>query len=158
MDSSEIIALVAIGSSAVVTIVVAIIGYLTNKENNRAKRSEIAFERRLDAFRGIIEKSGVLKLLGSSGGKMLSSGNKTEIKSYELDLKQAIDEFYRVYQQERVYLPPHISDMVTEYGNLSFQYIVNEKHTTANIKEWCNKIIAKEKEIVAEMQRFIGFL
>jgi hypothetical protein len=154
MNSSDIIAIIAITTSAIMSIAVALIGYFTNKANIRAKRSEIALEKRLDAFREIVEKWGVLKRLGSRG-KVLSSSDFEKINRYENDLNTAIEEFYKVYQQQRVYFPPNIEKMVTEYGSFSFQFITNQNHTSESTLKWFEAILAKEKGLVAEIQKYI---
>jgi hypothetical protein len=51
MAPSDIIAIVAIVVSAIVSIVSAFIAYKNNEANILARRSEIALERRMDAFK-----------------------------------------------------------------------------------------------------------
>jgi len=54
MFGSDVLDAAAIGAGAALLggMVAGLFSYLTALSNNRAKRSEIAFEKRLDAFRG----------------------------------------------------------------------------------------------------------
>ncbi|MBI5352027.1 MAG: hypothetical protein HZB50_05265 [Chloroflexi bacterium] len=156
MNSSDIIAIIAIVTSAILSIAVALIGYFTNKANIRARRSEIALEKRLEAFREIVEKCGVLKRLGSRYSVLSSDIEK--VNSYEKSLATAIEEFYKVYQQQRVYLPPSIEKMVTAYGSFSFNFIANQEHTLESAKKWFEDIRSREDTLVAEIQKYIDFM
>lgn len=152
MESSDYIAISAI----IATGIVAYIGHLTNKENIKARLSEIAFEKRLEAFREIVEKCGVLKRLGSRS-KVFSSGNKERMNIYEKELRIALEDFYNVYQKQRVYFPPSIEKIVNTYGNITFDFVKKQAHTTENTQKWFKNIQKKEKELVTEIQKFIGF-
>ena len=62
MTSSDIIAIVAIVSSAMVSAISAYISFKNNKANIEAKRAEIAFEKRIEAFKEFVETMGKFKI------------------------------------------------------------------------------------------------
>jgi len=61
MNTSDVIAIVAISVSALVTIIVAITSYRSNKLNIQARPSEMAFEKQIEAFREIADKMGGIR-------------------------------------------------------------------------------------------------
>ena len=61
MNNSDLIAIIAIVVSAIVSIITLIAAYRTAKLNVQARRSEMAFEKQIEAFREIAEKLGGIR-------------------------------------------------------------------------------------------------
>ena len=152
MTSSDIIAITAIILSAIVSIVSAYISYKNNKSNILAKRSEMAFERQLDAFQEVVEKIGMVRLINSQN---LYLKDEQKIKNYFSELKNAKDEFYKSYQRQRVYLPPDIAEKTRLYGSGIFSFLSNGNY--GEIDKYYSDLVMKEREIIFMIQTFMGY-
>lgn len=132
MNNSEITAIVAIVVSGLTSIITMVVGYLQNKANNRAKLSEIAFEKRLEAFREIYEAvtklNYMVKLLidahithgeleGLPKPKLATniSSPLNTLDQAKDGMIKAVDTFNEVYAKHRVFLPPHMDNILVDY-------------------------------------------
>src|SRR5687767_5771777 len=97
MSNSDIIALVAVILSAAISITTSLVSYFTNKSNIQAKRSEIAFERPLEAFREIAEQIGKIKF------KLASIKSESDFDKEKEELKQMEISFYQLYRRNLVF-------------------------------------------------------
>jgi len=152
MTPSDIVAIVAIIVSAIVSVVSAIITYKNNKANIGARRSEIAFEKRLDAFREYVENIGKLRFFISNNTNL---DNEVEHQNFFNELHEKYDELSICYQKLRVYFPGHIDDAILEHKRMIAEYGTSEDYK--NIGEFEKELRVKEKEIVTKIQSYIGF-
>lgn len=60
MNSSDLIAITAVIITGIVSALSAYISHQNNKANIVARRSEMVFEKRLDAFSRVVEKIGLI--------------------------------------------------------------------------------------------------
>src|SRR5215510_7507327 len=105
MNTSDIIAIVAIVVSALVSIIVAITSYRSNKLNIQARRSEMAFEKQIEAFREIAEKiSGIRKAII---GSQIPYDESSKNVFYHAVEKATLDYVF-TYRKYRVYLPSEL--------------------------------------------------
>jgi hypothetical protein len=167
MTSSDIIAIVAIVMSALVSIVSASISYLNNKQNISAKRSEIALEKRMEAFRDVVEKLGGLSIAISFLKGLLSPKIKVPKKTITKATKILTDAglaFMVSFQQNGVFFPLHISKIIRTYQSMSSVYMrVLENNIegmaidSKNLDNWLSLTVKYEADIVSEIQKFIGY-
>ena len=150
MNSSDIIAIVAIITSLIISVTSTGVSYFINRNNIQAKRSEIAFERRLDGFREIIEKIGNIRTL-------LVESSVANINDSQDDFKKALSDFYFAYRKNLVFLPPHIADKETEYGK-AIDEIIRYEYSYENIDNFYVEHKKYENQIIDEMQKFIGYV
>jgi hypothetical protein len=150
MNNSDIIALAAIIMSAIISVTSTVAAYFINKSNIQAKRSEIALEKRLEAFREVIEKIGKIRSL-------LVKSNEANIDSLKSDFQTALEDFYIAYRKNLVFLPPSISDKVAKYGSEIYK-VIHYRYTYKNIESFFQEYKEFEKQFIADMQKFIGYM
>jgi hypothetical protein len=92
MNSSDIIAIVAIVISAIVSVVSSVITYKNNKVNIEARRSEMAFEKQLEAFRELAERMGHIRLTNLS--ILANTKNQNASETYFDSMQLAFDQFF----------------------------------------------------------------
>jgi len=120
MTASDIIAIVAIVISAIVSVASAIISYMNNKNNIEAKRSEIAFEKRLEAFSGIVKEIG--KITTWTGGLAIPQiKSEADIVRY-LNKHDGNNRFQEIYLEQRVFFPKHIDKEIREFINIITEF------------------------------------
>jgi hypothetical protein len=126
MSTSDIIALVAIVISALVSITVAITSYRSNKLAIHARRSEMAFEKQIEAFREIAEKiSGIRKaIIGSQKPYDESSNN-----AFYSTVEKATLDYVFTHRKYRVYLPSELDKLLNEFGKQAVSYYSDADYT-----------------------------
>lgn len=151
MNTSDIIAIVAIVVSAIVSIIVTITSYRSNKLNIQARRSEMAFEKQIEGFKEIAEKmSGIRKAMISSQKPYDESSAYTFFREME---KAAID-FVFTYQKHRVYIPSELDVELREFGKKAISYYSGADYTEHDqFVEDFNKL---EPNIVKIMNKYMG--
>lgn len=186
-STSDIIALVAVIVSGITSVTTVVFGYYTNKSSNRAKLSEIAFEKRLEAFRNVFEAISIANnkiqryvlfrsifpskqdmVTGKESGKGMYS--KDDFISIDNEFVRCKSEFETAYHANRIYLPPeidrriqlYIKEVLYEQVQLEdFNLFANELGKRVDVIDHLKKVVPlKEKytaDIVSEMQKFIGF-
>jgi hypothetical protein len=150
MNNSDIIALAAIILSAIISVTTSLVAYFMNKMNIQAKRSEIAFEKRLEAFREIAEQTGKIKLQFSL------IEDVDDFNSSRSNFQESLIDFYKAYRKNLVFLPPSISKDVAKYGNL-ISDLIDEDYTEENTAKNFNEAKEIENQIIDAMQKFIGY-
>ena len=153
MTSPDIIAIVAIVVSAIVSIISVVTTFRVNKANIEAKRSEIAFEKRLDAFREIVEKIGEVRYFLHYSKANLKTDD--EMKNFIHEAEEKYRELYRSYQRLRVYFPPAIQDHILDYGNIFSEYF--QTRDISKTQSLVTQLHEKEKVTVGNIQKFIGY-
>jgi hypothetical protein len=151
MTTSDIIALVAIVVSALVTIIVAITSYRTNKLNIQARRSEMAFEKQIEAFREIAEKvNGIRKAIISSQKPYdESSGN-----AFYRAVEKATLDYVFTYRKYRVYLPSELDKILIEFSKKAISYYSDADYTKHD--EFLDDFNKLEPNMVKIMNKYMG--
>ena len=150
MSNSDIIALIAVLTSAIIAVTTSLVSYFINKSNLQAKRSEIAFEKRLEAFREIVDQTGLIsRKIGNINSKDKYDKEKNELGKIE-------SSFYQVYRKNLVFLPPSIDRNVVKFGNLLQSYIYDD-YTDEKANSLLNNMAKAQLKIIDDMQKFVGF-
>jgi hypothetical protein len=151
MNTSDIIAILAISVSALVTIIVAITSYRSNKLNIQARRSEMAFEKQIEAFREIAEKiSGIRKaIIGSQ--KPYDESSKD---AFYRTVEKATLDYVFTYRKYRVYLPSELDKALIEFSKKAISYYSGADYTKHDaFLDDFNKL---EPNIVKIMNKHMG--
>jgi hypothetical protein len=151
MNTSDIIAIVAIVVSAIVSIITTITSYQSTRLNIQSRRSEMAFEKQIESFREIAEKmSGIRKAIVSSQKPYDES---SESAFYHAVEKATLD-FVFTYQKYRVYLPSELDKVLREFGKKAISYYSDADYTKHDeFIEGFNKF---EPDIVKVMNKYMG--
>jgi len=102
MTSSDIIAVVAISISGIVSLISAYTSYKNNKANIMARRSELALEKRLTAFVDIVEQMGKLTRALSSFNRV-NFENKQELLKFTRGVLDNNKKLLELYIKQRVF-------------------------------------------------------
>lgn len=163
MNSSDIIAITAIVISAIVSVTSAVISYKNNKANIQAKRSEIAFDKRLAAFSKIVGEIGKFTTL--TGG-VASQQFKTKEETIKyLNKYDGAKDFTTYYFEQRIFFPKKIDKEIREFIDLMTEYAeeivfpltqLDEKIEQTKATTWHVRLRNKEDEIVSVIQDFVG--
>ena len=152
MNTSDIIAIVAIVVSAIVSISAGIISYKANKATIEARRSEMAFEKQIEAFREIAEKmSGIRKVFIDTPMPSEKAGS---VKVFYTAVRSAILEFVFTYQKYRVYLPSELDLVLREFGKKAISYFSKEDYDLH--EEFVSEFNEIEQEIIKIMNKYMG--
>lgn len=160
MTSSDIIAIVAIVASAIVSIISAYISFQNNKANINARRSEIALEKRLDAFSEVTFKMGKFRL--SLASFLASHSNEKFGKDDFEDLKNIfikdLAELHMTVERVQVYFPKHVSVAIDRFNDSLSEYSdkLIEERDLGSVETLFNIIGDEEQKVVELMQEFIG--
>ena len=154
MTASDIIAIVAITISAIVSVISAIITYKNNKANILAKRSEMSFEKRLEAYRELIESMGKLTL--QLQRISLEFNNKKRVKELSEDGRLLLDSFFTNYTRYRIFMPKNIFHILTLYLGASSKAMTLVISNKEQFDLSFNDALDKEGEIVSLIQKNIG--
>ena len=108
MTNSDIIAIVAIVVSGIISLATLIASYYTNRTNNKAKLTEMAFDKRLDALKYIYaatckHKDGMVDFTLDA-----IQGRRTDFTKDLERYAKIVDDFESVYNANRVFIPKHI--------------------------------------------------
>jgi hypothetical protein len=157
MTNSDIIAMIAL----VVSFISAGISLWNNRANIKAKRQEIALEKRLEAFRQIYE--------AISKHENLMREILFPIPPRDKDLyMKSYDNFAQIYRSNRVYIPSHIDKLLFSYNGMLSEYAITlypDKPIDPSEYEFrlenpfriMQDTEDASKKILEEMQKFIGF-
>jgi hypothetical protein len=173
--NAEIIAIVAIVAGLITTLATLVSSYFTNRANIVAKRSELAFEKRLEAFREIYAamteaNSHLQSYLWLSNGlgvpkminiaKTVSTPEDSIVKQLHYAYINARPDFVKVYTKNRIYLPPHVDNLIQSYmDGVLFDILgKNEQDYLPAFLETAPKVVDKlTVDVVREMHHFIGY-
>ena len=150
MTSSDIIAIVAIVISAIVSVISAVIAFKNNKANIEARRVEMAYERRMESFREILEAMGVLRMFMSENYP-LYRGKHDE---FFAELRKEYYKFFSTYQKLRFFIPPSLREGFSEYSRFVFDFI--DRGDYGKVREFGDELRDKEYEITNALQKFLG--
>jgi len=113
----------------IVAILTIIFAYLTNKDNNKAKIAEIAYQERLKALSNIVEALSVLEydiaLVATTYQDKHQEGDKTTLTPQEMrslikitrSFEEKTHNFIKIYYKNRLYLPREIDEAINKYYN-----------------------------------------
>ena len=151
MNTSDIIAILAISVSALVSIIVAITSYRSNKLNIQARRSEMAFEKQIEAFREIAEKiSGIRKAIISSQTPYDESSDNAFYRAVE----RATLDYVFTHRKHRVYLPSELDSLLHELGKKAVSYYSDADYTKHD--EFLEEFNELEPKAVKIMNKYMG--
>lgn len=160
MTSSDIIAIVAIISSAIVSVISTYISFQNNKANINARRSEIALEKRLEAFSEVTTKMGMfrLSLVNYFASQLTQKSDKLDFAGFKETFVKDLVEFHLTVERVQVYLPRHISIAVDEFVDALASYSDKflEKDDIGDIETLTNELWQEELKVVKLMQEFVG--
>lgn len=162
MTSPDIIAIVAIAASTIVSITSAYISYQNNKANLVAKKSEIAFEKRLDAFRDVVEGAAkYVDFLYRWSSREVK--NEKEFKVFFQELNEVSEHIITTYRRCVVYLPPSIDTALAEFHRIidsqSSEYwpeFSKGKISRDVLNSWLTSVAGQQKKIIEMIQKFVG--
>jgi hypothetical protein len=151
MNTSDIIAILAISISAPVSIIVAITSYRSNKLNIDARRSEMAFEKQIEAFREFADKMGGIRKTIISASILYdeSSGN-----AFFRAIEKANLDYHFTYQKYRIYLPTELDAILREFEKKVISYYSNADYTKHD--EFFDDFNRLEPNIIKTMNKYIG--
>jgi hypothetical protein len=127
------------------------LSYKNNKATIIAKRSEIAFERQLEALRSYVQTMGKVK---EYVFRNMHYKKTEDIEKFFRELNEKYVDTYHSYQNLRIYLPSHIDSAIVDYGDMLRKYIY--KGDYQNLEVFAQELSHVEKEIVALMQESLG--
>ena len=158
MTTSETIATIAIITSSLISIVSLSISYFINKSNIRARRSEIAFEKRIEAFREMMEK---IRRFGYviSDHVNVNVENKVKVAEFKSNCLKSIEDLLFTYWRQNVYFTPTVDKSIGELRKLSVDYLnkIGETYDAQITEEWFSKYTEKQDQVIGLMQEIIGF-
>lgn len=158
MTTSETIATIAIITSSLISIVSLSISYFINKSNIRARRSEIAFEKRIEAFREMMEK---IRRFGYviSDHVNVNVENNTKVAEFKSNCLKSIEDLLFTYWKQNVYFTPTVDKSIGELRKLSVDYLnkFGETYDAQIAEEWFSKYTEKQDQVIGLMQEIIGF-
>lgn len=151
MNTSDIIAIVAIVVSALVSIIVTITSYRTNKLNIQARRSEMAFEKQIEAFREIADKiSGIRKAIINLQMPYDELSNNA---FYHMVEKATLDYVF-TYRKYRVYLPSELDQALIEFSKKAISYYSEADYTKHD--KFIEEFNQLEPHIIKIMNKYMG--
>jgi len=158
MASSDIIAIVAIVISAIVTTVSITISYKMNKENIKSKLTEIAFDKRLEAYREIMEK---IDVVSDSLIELTTLDKDNEIKQSNVYSQAigSIDDFEKTLGKYRIYIVGDLDARIKEYRQLHSQLLgqwIKNNPDLEKLDEFNSKATKKANEIQRAIQKTLG--
>ena len=151
MNTSDIIALVAIVVSAIVSIIVTITSYRSNKLNIQARRSEMAFEKQIEGFREIAEKMGGIRKAVISSQKPYDESSEN---AFFHAMEKATLDFVFTYQKYRVYLPSELDAVLREFGKKAISYYSGADYSEHD--EFIEDFNKLEPNIVKIINKYMG--
>ena len=160
MTSSDIIAIIAIIASAIVSIISVMTQYKSNKLALEAKRSELVFDKRLSAFQTVIEQVYNVEKVFQKWS-FQESMNENDLGTFKLSLVEALNQGYETYIRHLVYIPDNIAKEIDIYlhatKEISDQITSNVKNGNSN--DIMRNALLEHTKIKLKMIRKIrGFL
>lgn len=148
MNSSDIIAIVAVVVSAIVSITATIFSYLNNKSNIKAKRVEMAFERQLNALSAVAEKLRAIETFLITEGQFISEFEEFRQKLIAVVVKMKVER-----DRQEVFLPESIVNHLYELEvNMTES---NELLEKKDLPAYIEKYIGEVDNVLSAMRHFI---
>jgi biopolymer transport protein ExbB/TolQ len=151
MDVSDIIAIVAIIASAIVSIIAAITSYRNTKLSIQARRSEMAFEKQIEAFRELAEKLGGIR---KSFAMFSIPVSEREQETFFARVEKAILDYHFTYQKFRLYLPSDLDSALREFTQKAVIYYSDADYSKH--KEFLDEFNKIEPKIIKIMNKYMG--
>jgi hypothetical protein len=153
MSTSDLISILAVTTTAIVSIISIVVSYLNNRISIKAKRSEMAFEKQIDAFREIAEKMGKIRMVIVNTPRPMENNLKS-VDTFFSALFDVSMDFYSTYQKYRVYLPSDVDVALREYGKKIIGYAASRDYNRHGGEiEYLNLI---EPDIIKKMNKHMG--
>ncbi len=151
MNTSDIIAIVAIVVSAIVSIITTITSYRSTKLSIQSRRSEMAFEKQIEAFREVAERiSGIRKAII---GAEVPYDELSKDAFYRMVEKATLDYVF-AYQKYRVYLPSELYTALREFSKKAISYYSDADYTRH--REFIDEFNKLESNIIKIMNKHMG--
>lgn len=174
MNTPDIIAIVALFISSVVSIASLIISYVNNKLVIGAKRSEMVLEKRLEVFSVLVEK--VQSLVPNYQRVFHSIYRASDRDAFISETDEKILDFAGSYIKSRIYIPKNLQSTFSEYLETLADYQKNykewfrsfDKYKDGKIpvgdikplhKQWkeiFSELIASSDKLITAIQYYIG--
>lgn len=152
---------------SIIAALTILLAYLQNRDNNRSKRSELAFQKRLDAFAEIFKAFNDAHYTLDYLRDLLIEQESREEKELRWVIEEAgmriglIDkEFIKVYGVNRVYIPAYIDKEILQYQNFLSkitQMTFYQRRSTNHVENVLLEHDKRAEKILAMMHKFIGF-
>ena len=157
MSTSEIITVVALILSSLVSITSIYITYLNNKANIRANRSEILFEKRLNALASVVEKIEKIRSFDSEIEKVLEKDDAEEKKRYRDEvLMPSITELASELDKQTIFLPPRPDKLASQFFSEALLF-ANLHFRQKDIDRWKKVSSEIHSEIIYSTREFLGY-
>lgn len=169
MTNSDIIAIIAIVVSGVTSVVTLIVGYLTTRASHRVDLNKIAYEKRLQAFSDIYSSITELNRKRRYACVFAYSCDRQNANDYEKyivmieDVNKSCDDFYLIYDSNRVYLPKDIDDLICSYDERIASRLLPKDFDNLSDKDmmeyYKNEIQLQTEtttDIITAMHKFVG--
>ena len=153
MTSSDIIAIIAMVISAIVSIASAYISFQNNKANIQARRLEMSFEKQLDAFKDLNERTGEIRAIVFSANEI--SKTQRSVNKYFNTLSKIYDDYYASINKYRVYLPSNIQSAYVEFADKVADYL--SKANIEDNQKLYKALDRKENQILSLLNQYMGF-
>ena len=151
MEPSDWIALAALAASVIISIAGFWFNYKTNKENIRARRTEIVTEKSIEAYREVVEKITALVLEvgnGVNGSESARQFRKT-LELFEKDAKKTVAKYI-------LYLPGSVGSDFTAVLNSLHELVENKSSFSVEDQKKFEMIINEYGNLLERVQKFIG--
>ncbi|MBW7918904.1 MAG: hypothetical protein H3C52_06350 [Anaerolineales bacterium] len=153
MNSSDIIAIVAIVISATVSITSVYIAFLIHKQNITAKRLEIALGKQLEIFSLLGERmQSIAKIALDLDEQPNSSIDHAFLKRLEM----AHNNFLQSYDLVRIYLPPQLENRLDEFEVSVLHVLTNKALQADEQNDQLRNIVVTQYEAVSMIRKYIG--
>ncbi len=159
---------------SIIAALTILLAYLQNRDNNKSKRSEIAFEKRVEAFREIYK---AISDANENISEVLNVSEFAETSDFIANDDSGVSKLYSellknkktvisVYHANRVYLPPHIDSLMQSYISEvlydQWDAILDRgsdetEYFDAYINQVAPKMSKHTLSVISEMHKFIGF-
>lgn len=161
LDGSDLVAIIALILSAIISTVTLVVTYKTNKENNRAKRLEIALAHQLTALQALTEQLHTLADKMSDHVKI-----KEESFTFSKYKTNLIDAYLNVLNfsvKTAIYFPKNVEQQIWNLLRVfSSDFEVIEQFTSFNdeAREYVSKSYKRLGDgltkVIAEIQKYLG--
>jgi phosphoglycolate phosphatase-like HAD superfamily hydrolase len=167
MTTSDIIAIIAVVATALVSIISHVANYLINRANNTAKLREIVFQKRIEAYRELYRA--VDQLMSHMLRVTASFSDRTMDYEFEESRRRVVESvsvFTEVYSKNKIYVTGNISNVIDKFIQNIFEHLVKfdfivktgepAKQPIEDYLQFCNTMSADAKRVLREIQKSIS--
>jgi len=150
----DIIAIIAIVVSGVISIATIISNFLINRANILAKRDEMAFTEQLKAFSSIIVQVTEIEYQRKSLGDLRVVLQPAVVSQQIQEIDDKLSKLLKAVVDASIFLPPYIARDIHEY----FQTLSHALASKGQLAELVEKISLCNPNVqfIAKMRGFIG--